>query len=59
MGQRAKTELSRRERQVMAIVYEKKCASVWDILNSLPDPPSYSAVRSVVNILESKGLLKH
>jgi predicted transcriptional regulator len=36
-----------------------KDSSVWDILHSLPNPPRYSAVRSVVNILESKGLLKH
>ena len=59
MGQKLKSELSRRERQVIAIVYKRKNASVWDIRSELPDPPSYSAVRSVVNILESKGFLKH
>jgi predicted transcriptional regulator len=59
MGQKLKTELSRRERQVMAVVYKRKNVSVWDIKRDLPDPPSYSAVRSVMNILESKGFLKH
>ena len=59
MPERLQTELSRRERQVMAIVYNRKSASVLDVRRELPDPPSYSAVRSIVNILESKGFLKH
>ncbi len=59
MPYRLQNELSRRERQAMAIVYNRKSASVWDILRDIENPPSYSAVRSVVNILETKGFLKH
>jgi predicted transcriptional regulator len=59
MKEKQQKELSRRERQVMAVVYKRGSASVWDIRRDLTDPPSYSAVRSVVNILEAKGFLKH
>jgi len=40
-------------------VYQLGEASVSEILAKLPDPPSYSAVRTMVRLLESKGLLKH
>jgi predicted transcriptional regulator len=43
----------------MEAVYRKKAASVQDILREIPNPPSYSAVRATVNILERKGFLKH
>ena len=51
--------LSRRERQIMEALYRKKAASVQEILHEIPNPPSYSAVRATVNILERKGFLKH
>ena len=52
-------DLSRRERQIMDIVYTRGQASVNDVLQALPDPPSYSAVRALLNVLETKGHLKH
>jgi BlaI family transcriptional regulator, penicillinase repressor len=51
--------LSRRERQIMDVVYRVGKASVSDVLERLPDPPSYSAVRALMRILEEKGHLKH
>ena len=52
-------ELSRRERQIMEIVYQRGRATVAEVLDDLPDPPSYSAVRALLRILEEKGHLKH
>ena len=52
-------DLSRRERQIMDVVYRKGCASVADVLNNLADPPSYSAVRAMMRILEEKKHLRH
>lgn len=51
--------LSRRERQIMDIVYQSERASAADVRAALPDPPSYSSVRALLGILESKGHLKH
>lgn len=51
--------LSRRERQIMDIVYRRTKASAMEVLEDLPDPPSYSAVRALMRILEEKGHLKH
>jgi predicted transcriptional regulator len=59
MSRRLQNELSKRERQVISAIYTKKCASANDLLHEIPDPPSYSAVRSILNILEQKGLLRH
>ena len=52
-------KLSRRERQIMDIVYQRGCASVVDVLEDLPDPPTYSTVRALLRILEEKGYLTH
>jgi len=52
-------DLSRRERQIMNIIYQKKRATVQDVLDNLDDPPSYSAVRAFLRILEEKGFLNH
>jgi predicted transcriptional regulator len=52
-------ELSRRERQIMDIVYRLERVAVADVLDRLPDPPSYSAVRAMLRILEEKGHLRH
>ncbi len=51
--------LSRRERQIMDVIYEKGAASAADVQELLPDPPSYSAVRALLRILEEKGHLRH
>jgi len=51
--------LSRRERQIMDIVYEMKEATAQQIMERLPSPPTYSAVRALVRVLEQKGHLVH
>lgn len=51
--------LSRRERQIMDIVYELKKVSVAQVLERIPYPPSYSAVRALLRVLEEKGHLTH
>jgi predicted transcriptional regulator len=51
--------LSRREREIMDIVYEMKEASAGQVLERLPSPPSYSAVRALLRVLEQKGHLVH
>jgi predicted transcriptional regulator len=52
-------KLSRRERQIMDIIYQRGHASVADVLADLPDAPSYSTVRALLRILEEKGHLTH
>lgn len=52
-------ELGRRERQIMDAVYRLGSASAAEVLEQLPDPPSYSAVRAMLRILEEKGYLRH
>ncbi|HJP59928.1 MAG TPA: BlaI/MecI/CopY family transcriptional regulator [Gemmatimonadaceae bacterium] len=51
--------LSRRESQVMDILHRRSGATVAEIMADLPDPPTYSAVRSVLRILGEKELIKH
>jgi len=51
--------LSRRERQIMDVLHARRCATVADVLSSLPDPPGYSAVRALLRILEEKGHVRH
>ncbi len=53
------SSLSRRERQIMDAVYRVGRATVSDVLERLPNPPSYSAVRALMRILEEKGHLRH
>jgi len=55
----AVTHLSRRERQIMDILYRLGSATAAEIREDLPDAPSYSAVRSLLRILEDKGHLRH
>ena len=50
---------SRRERQVMDILHRRGQATVAEIMEDLPDPPTYSAVRSVLRILGERGLVKY
>lgn len=51
--------LSRRERQIMDVIYERGRATAAEVLEGLPDPPSYSAVRALLRVLEDKGHLRH
>src|ERR1700757_1495834 len=50
---------SRRERQIMDILYQRGRASAQQILEALPDPPTYSAVRAKLRVLEEKGHVRH
>lgn len=52
-------ELSRRERQIMDIIFARGEATAAEVVEALPDAPSYSAVRALLRILEEKGHLKH
>jgi BlaI family transcriptional regulator, penicillinase repressor len=52
-------DLGRRERQIMDAIFQLGEASVAAVRKCLPDPPSYSAVRTMIGSLEQKGLLKH
>ena len=51
--------LSRRERQIMEIIYRRGEATAVEVHADLPDPPSKTAVRTLLRILEEKGHLKH
>ena len=51
--------LSRRERQIMDILYQRGKSSVTEVREALPNAPSYSAVRAMLRILEEKGHVKH
>ena len=51
--------LSRRERQIMQVLYECGSATVAEVQAALPDPPGYSAVRRLIAILEEKGQVRH
>ena len=53
------TQLSRRERQIMDILYRDGKATAAEVRSSLPEPPSYSAVRAMLRILEDKGHIRH
>ena len=51
--------LSRRERQIMDIVYAKGEATAAEVHEAIPDPPSKTSVRTLLRILETKGHLSH
>jgi predicted transcriptional regulator len=51
--------LSRRERQIMDVLYARGRATSQEVLDALPDPPSYSAVRALLRVLEDKGHVSH
>ena len=51
--------LGHRERQIMDAVYRLGEGSVNDVLSEISDPPSYSAIRKMLNVLEQKGVVKH
>ena len=56
---RKKEPFSRRERQIMDIIFREGEATANDVLERMADPPSYSAVRAMLRILENKGHLRH
>jgi predicted transcriptional regulator len=55
----ALTGLSRRERQIMEILYRSGKASVSGVMEAMEDAPGYSAVRAMMRVLEEKGHVKH
>ena len=59
MTRQTHNDLSRRERQIVDILYTQGRATAAEVQASLPDPPSYSAVRAMLRILEEKGHVKH
>ncbi len=52
-------DLARREGQIMNVIHKLREATVAEVHARLDDPPSYSAVRTMIRYLESKGLLRH
>ena len=59
MGPELQSDLSRRERQIMDVLYAMGSATVGEVLERIPDPPSYSAVRATMRTLEEKGHVVH
>ena len=53
------TSLSRRERQIMDILYRRGRATAADVMDELPGEPSYSTVRTQLRVLEEKGHVRH
>ena len=51
--------LSRRERQIMDFLFQRGKASVGEVMDGIPDPPGYSAVRATLRTLEQKGRVIH
>ena len=51
--------VSRRERQILDILYARGRATAAEIQSALPDPPGYSATRALLRILEEKGHIRH
>lgn len=52
-------QLSRREREIMDVVYARGRATSMEVLEAIPNPPSYSAIRALMKILVKKGQLRH
>ena len=59
MAKETNVKLSRREREIMDVVYRAGRATAAEVLDQLADPPSYSAVRALLRVLEEKGHLRH
>jgi predicted transcriptional regulator len=59
MPKPAAHDLSRRERQIMDVIFQRGQATAAEVAEAMPDPPSYSAVRALLRILEEKGHLRH
>jgi predicted transcriptional regulator len=54
-----KPPLTRREREIMDILYRRGRATAHEVLADLAEPPSYSAVRALLRLLEERGHVKH
>lgn len=59
MARKSEPALSRRERQIMDVIYALGQATALQVVAKLPDPPSKTAVRTLLRILEEKGHLTH
>jgi BlaI family penicillinase repressor len=59
MTEKIDEQLSRRERQIMEIIYRRGQATAAEVMEDLPNPPSYSAVRAMLRLLEQKGYVRH
>ena len=59
MADSAHRQLSRRERQIMDVIYQQGSATAAEVMERLADPPSHSAVRAMLRVLEEKGHLQH
>ncbi len=59
MSKETNTQLSRREREIMDLIYRSGRATAAEVLEQLADPPSYSTVRALLRVLEDKGHLRH
>src|SRR5881392_2521833 len=56
---RSLSNLSRRERQIMDVLYRAGSATATDVLARIPDPPGYSAVRAMLRVLANEGHVRH
>lgn len=59
MAKNPLVNLSRREQQIMDVLIERGSASVAEVRERIPDPPTYSAVRALLRVLEEKGHVRH
>jgi predicted transcriptional regulator len=59
MSPQAEQQLTKRERQIMDVLYAAGTASAAEVLRSLPNPPSYSTVRALLRILVEKGDVRY
>src|SRR5258707_13577514 len=59
MSKETNTQLSRRELEIMDVIYRSGRATAAEVLDQLAEPPSYSAVRALLRVLEDKGHLRH
>ncbi|HEX4439639.1 MAG TPA: BlaI/MecI/CopY family transcriptional regulator [Thermoanaerobaculia bacterium] len=58
-SRRSFSNMSRRERQIMEVLYRDGSLTATEVLARIPDPPSYSAVRAMLRVLENKGHARH
>jgi predicted transcriptional regulator len=58
-GKKDSSQLGRREREILDIVFRLEEASVGDVMEQMADPPAYDSVRTMLRLLERKGFVKH
>jgi predicted transcriptional regulator len=59
MPQSLESRLSRRERQIMDYLFQHRSATVAEVMQGIPEPPTYSTVRALLRTLEGKGHVRH